>query len=694
MQSKQNRLSSVVELIASSKQGILKRIDSKSKKQRKVSFYNNQILGINEFDYEENEKPRKDLNENVFSDDVVDNHVNSDIESNVVNENEVFPGGIKENEYENRFSVKRITLNNNKNKEKAEFDFVSPLKKDNFNEITENNQPVNQNQMIINEYHIEENNNSPLKNRRSRGMEGSIQKMRVTIAALKKPKFNIQYNQASQVSQVNQMKINNKEDKGVKRESMPNFFANTVITDEDLLQFEDENKENSQIKSQTEKEKDGEVILNENNMDVDQNNDNNHEMNVSFNANINIDSHINNNKNMNDISILTFNSSPSHINNTDQNNHKPVNQVKSPSITERIANQIKEIQLEREEQSRQSIILKNEISSMIENKNLTKEMLIVYTKLQIENRRKEIEEEMKRSEIFSKTIQSLKDNIKAGNDVYNQKNERENENEMKRNMFKSNLLLLKNQFLKGGVRFSYENTKNVLIVNVLSFFKFIFSIDLTDGNKHISHIDMSDESEIKIQLKDIKIDILSSDLSSKTFSSLYQILRRKIQKEFSLNFSYSYKDFIKTKLKSLIKSISPIGFFFQQVLPTLNYLKPTIEFEDERQIDHLNVRVLFQIDYFQFSAIKFESKIELESVFNNDPVLKIEKYYLSFDDKLVTVNNFLEERRQSFDKKIKFMIEERRKSVRGFIENEKFIQDFYIGIYEDVIQLYDEMYSK
>jgi hypothetical protein len=114
------------------------------------------------------------------------------------------------------------------------------------------------NLIILNNNHInEDRHESPIRNRRSRGLEGSVQKMRITIAALKKPKFNIHYN-PNQINVINnskelvQLRIN-KEDKEkdkekvIKRESMPNFFANTVITDEDLLQFEYENKDKSQI---------------------------------------------------------------------------------------------------------------------------------------------------------------------------------------------------------------------------------------------------------------------------------------------------------------------------------------------------------------------------------------------------------------------------------------------------------------
>ena len=201
-----DRLSSILDNYGS-KQGILKRPDSKSKMIKKVSFFGNTAIeDIQEFD--EN-KEAISFNPSSF------NRMKEQEIKEIDNDNE-----------SGKYSVKRMTIN------------LSDKKKDILNNSIRNHSLINQQIPIIEEKNeVLENTISPGKpfdaynhNSRANRINGSIQKMRATLAGFKKP-----------IIPKDPLINNIKDNKAFRRESMPNFFANVVVTDEDVERMDEEN---------------------------------------------------------------------------------------------------------------------------------------------------------------------------------------------------------------------------------------------------------------------------------------------------------------------------------------------------------------------------------------------------------------------------------------------------------------------
>ena len=598
-----DRLSSILDNYGS-KQGILKRPDSKSKMSKKVSFFGNTAIeDIQEFD--ENEEAIS-FNPNSL---------------NYMREHE-----IKEIESDNesgKYSVKRMTIN------------LSDKKKDNINNSIRNHSLVNQQISTIEEKNeVLENTISPDKPfdpqnhyLRANRINGSIQKMRATLAGFKKP-----------IIPKDPLINNIKDNKAFRRESMPNFFANVVVTDEDVERMDEETnnikKENKEASIRNDQSIETKDVLNQ-----------------SFDINLMINnlnnSILNDNEDQVQVAVLS----------NDQEVQKSM-EVFKKTIQEELFSATKDFNLIREENKRISNNIRSEIETQIKSNNTQLSTIIEYTNQQIFSRKKEIEEETARKEFYINKNNQIIENIRLYSDTFNQySNELANINDKKSKL--KAMLKLSLLFKNLGLNLTINEEVNKISFQFMNFYKFTF-VCAFDSSYHTFTL--------------LSVDFKYIEKCSHR-EMLSQIIAKLIKMQFTCNNNYFIEEFAKLSIKELIKSISPISYFFYLVLPIITSLyhdvqlslihdNPLSSFITESIILHIKLK----LDDDTINKISIDFKINISTLFSENPLLIITHAESSRNirlEEILSLNrNYLQ--------------------TMNFFKKEDYLTDFFITLHRDL----------
>ncbi len=605
------RLSALIENIGS--KGILKR-DSKTMKSKKpkVSFINiDAIDEIREFD-------ESDEINNFYSKPKQEQNYKEDEENHQI---KLSPVKHTEEKLNTSIVVDLIDLEEKKEVEKAERQSIKKVSLINRTKEKEKDR--------------DNKEDTDIKIRLNK-VGGSVQKMRETIAGLKKPKVLI--------NNINKQKRK-------ERESMPNFFANTIITDDDLLLMDDDigskvsnavvfantntnNNPNINIKENTEQQVINESLLDKSIQDIDLNN-----------------------------SLLTIN---------DIIEAKIKEDIHIPSLEEELLIRTKSIQEQKNHDNRVSTNMRNEMTEQSSLHNLELESLINYTKQQISIKQIEIEEEVKRKELFQYRIERITDKLNENKQMMKEKEKQLKILEDSKQEIVQMTSLINTLKQLGVIVFTEQGKLTVTIMNFVKY-SFLYS---------------AYEDYNKVLLKDLQIILFSNDYKEEIIFLLSSFANEK----FFLNTEY-FLDELLNKIKQIIKQSSPLGYFFTIVIPTLSIFKPNIitHFRSNNEListyqgfikNNTPIVMKLSFNYFNKYLITIESLLNINTILSLAPEYTLTNFtidLLTSDESSKSIS--------AISNKIKSVLLTKNKHKLSYLDDKSFLIEFYSNVFNEIINI-------